>query len=123
MLTQEQQKFVESLVAKQVTAIKTQYEGTVAQLQAEVRSLKADLLYTETHRDEQRRNAIHGTAVIRNDKSISREDYEKVLPAKLEVHSLEEIVTMQALGAGIDPRNEREFNAFLGVDAKARGNA
>ena len=124
MLTKEQEQFVESLVNKQVTAIKTQYEGTITTLQAEVRSLKADLLYTEHEREQQRRNMAHGRGELHaNGSRITKDDYAQVLPAKIQAHSLEEVLKMQALDADIDPRNERAFNAFLGVDKIERKQA
>jgi len=119
MITDEQKQLMQKMVDEQLTTIKQAHE-------AEIRSLKADLLHLQTKNDQARRDssvgrcAMHNTTLsktaLSDQNSISAEEYAAVLPAKLELHSLEEVVFYDAVSHGIDPRNDAEFLAFLGVE-------
>ncbi len=117
MITQEQEQYVRSLVDKQVTALKQTYESEIAQLRTQAKSLTVDVLQLQQENARLRDATAVGRGLIRGSaRNLNKQDFAKMLPAKLEEHSLEEVVSMQALDAGIDPRNEREFAAWLGAE-------
>lgn len=103
-----------------VAAVRAHYENELTSLRAQVKNLTADVLAIQDMHDKHKLNMARGAGVMHGGVRLTAEDYREMLPAKIQAHSLGEIVTMQALAAGVDVRNEREFDAFLGIDKRER---
>ena len=109
----------------------TQAMGQVQELEKQLREAKADLLYIERRAEAQRDDAIRGRGELHtnsanamanrlaNDDALTKEDFARVLPAKLEMTSLEDLLKAQAAAAGINPRDTEAFSVFHGIDERS----
>lgn len=130
-MTNEQTKLIESLVEEKVRSIAESFErnavhlaNSVAlelqanrRLAAENRSLKADLLTQLSQSENERLNAT-GRGVMTGSVQLTAEEKAVLLPARINLMSLEECVLHDAIGKGVNPKNEKEFSSYLGVEGE-----
>jgi len=131
MITSNQKTLIDTLVNQRVQLIADSYERDVAHLAATVnrelkanrrlveenRSLKADLLNRRSLNENERLNAT-GIGVITPTVRLSQQESAALLPAKLAVTPLRDVLLYDAVSRGINPKNKAEFDAFLGVEGE-----
>lgn len=120
MLTTEHEKMIQSAVSKQLAELKTNYENTILQQQAQIKNLTADLLHMQNQIDVERRALSTGHARLStNEIVLTDEEKREALPLKLAEYSLSDVCKLDALRHGVDPKNDREFATFLQVDERS----
>ena len=123
MTPEEIREIVNNKVALAKEQLRAEYEqkyaNAVQELETQLRNAKADLLYIERRADAHRESQIRGKGQMHTDGSLSKEDYVAVLPAKLEMTSLEDLLKAQAAAAGIDPRNTEAFAVYHQIDERS----
>jgi hypothetical protein len=121
MISDEQKQIVERIVNEKIETIKAMYESQISQLKAHAQSLQADLLHLQGQRAKLHENentgryTMHANANF-GSTALSKEDYAQVLPARLEMATLEEIVVAQAVDEGINVYDDAQWRRYCKLD-------
>lgn len=116
LVNKRMQIFVESQ-QRNVTILRDNVRSELERnqrLTSENLAMRAELLHEQRRRDDERMN-VHGIGVMTGPVQLTQAEKAELLPARVNLMTLGEVVIADAMYKGVDVKNSKALDSFLGV--------